>query len=279
MPLNSNIPAFNLAVSTLIRNPSLLLPHLTIPTFIHLPEQLGPHLHSQPSASPSPSSSASRRGPPQIRALVIDKDNTLTPPHATTIPSAYLSKLHALRTNPSSPFNLSSNPHAILLVSNTSGSNPRNARYEAEARHLESLLADLKIPVFRAPRAHSSALPHTSAYHRADGDEGDSSRPFLKKPFSYAGVLAYLKSNNVVTSADEIAVVGDRLGTDVLMASLMGAWSVWVRDGVTVGTEGQDAARDDMDYRGVLAKAEAVLERYLRRRGVKPAMPEGWQPD
>jgi phosphatidylglycerophosphatase GEP4 len=134
----------------------------------------------------------------------------------------------------------------------------------------------LKIPVFRAPRAHSSALPHTSAYHRADED---SSRPFLKKPFSYAAVLAYLKSNNVVASADEIAVVGDRLGTDVLMASLMGAWSVWTRDGVTVGIEGQEVARDDMDYRGVLAKTEAVLERYLRRRGVKPAMPEGWQPN
>ena len=29
-----------------------------------------------------------------------------------------------------------------------------------------------------------------------------------------------------------IAVVGDRLFTDVMMANMMGSWSIWVRDGV-----------------------------------------------
>ena len=30
----------------------------------------------------------------------------------------------------------------------------------------------------------------------------------------------------------QIAVVGDRLFTDVIMASTMGAWSIWIKDGV-----------------------------------------------
>ena len=101
----------------------------------------------------------------------------------------------------------------------------------------------------------------------------------MKKPFSYASILAYFKERGVVTSADEIAVVGDRLSTDVLMASLMGAWSVWVHDGVTVGLDGSEGSQEGMDYRGVLAKGEVALERYLRRRGVKPSVPEGWEVD
>jgi len=35
-----------------------------------------------------------------------------------------------------------------------------------------------------------------------------------------------------VTRPDQIAVVGDRLTTDVMMANLMGSYSVWVKDGV-----------------------------------------------
>ena len=103
----------------------------------------------------------------------------------------------------------------------------------------------------------------------------------MKKPFSHPAVLAYLRDRGVVERPDEIAVVGDRLGTDVLMASMMGAWSVWVRDGVTAGLveDGRgDVERDQVvDHRGWLAKGEAALERYLRRRGVRPAMPSGWE--
>ena len=35
-----------------------------------------------------------------------------------------------------------------------------------------------------------------------------------------------------VTRPEQIAVVGDRLSTDVMMANLMGSYGVWVRDGV-----------------------------------------------
>ena len=35
-----------------------------------------------------------------------------------------------------------------------------------------------------------------------------------------------------VTRPDQIAVVGDRLTTDVMMANSMGSYAVWVKDGV-----------------------------------------------
>lgn len=35
-----------------------------------------------------------------------------------------------------------------------------------------------------------------------------------------------------VTRPDQIAVVGDRLFTDIMMANLMGSYGVWIKDGV-----------------------------------------------
>ena len=59
-------------------------------------------------------------------------------------------------------------------------------------------------------------------------------RHSTKKPGCGPEVLAYLKSapDSKVTEAAHVAVVGDRLFTDVMMANIMGSWSVWVRDGV-----------------------------------------------
>ncbi|KAF3483644.1 uncharacterized protein GIQ15_02968 [Arthroderma uncinatum] len=219
---NTNLAAFNLTVSTLLRNPSHLVPHLTISTFLQLPEDLSHHLLD-------PSTPDGTRVP-AIRALVIDKDNTLTPPHQTTFPQAYKDKLRALRTSETSPFNMKINPDGILIVSNTAGSDPRSKRYEEDAQKIEEELHDLRIKVYRAPERKLGAAP-------------------MKKPFSYNGVLGYLKDRGVVESAEEVAVVGDRVGTDVIMASMMGAWSVWTRDGVTEDLNGNKGK----NYRGFLA--------------------------
>jgi phosphatidylglycerophosphatase GEP4 len=230
---NSNLRGFNHAVQTLLKQPSQFLPHLTIPTFTHLPEDLGPHLVQKGQRIPT------------IRALVLDKDNTLCPPKTTTFPPQILTKLSHLRTSPTSPFNLTTNPSAILIVSNRAGSHPS---FDAEVRSLETQLSHLRIPVFRLP----------------EGTE--------KKPFCGDEVVKWFKERGVVESPNEIAVVGDRLGTDVIMAGMMGSWSVWCKEGVfEVGEEGKKG-------RNVLEKMEVWIERFLReRKGCVAPAPKGWE--
>ena len=55
-----------------------------------------------------------------------------------------------------------------------------------------------------------------------------------KKPGCGSQILDYLINapDSNVTSPNHIAVVGDRLFTDVIMANVMGSWSIWVKDGV-----------------------------------------------
>lgn len=100
--------------------------------------------------------------------------------------------------------------------------------------------ADLRIPVYRLPAGQR------------------------KKPFCGEGVVEWFRERGVVRDAREIAVVGDRLGTDGLMARRMGAWSVWCRDGVVEGRPGG----------GVLEGMERWMERYLREsRGLRAPVP------
>lgn len=119
---------------------------------------------------------------------------------------------------------------------------------------------------------------------------------YRRKPFCGKDVLAWLYERKVINRPDEVAVVGDRLGTDVLMASAeMGSWSVWCKDGVVMADpnapdhnghhsqtnrekQGQGKRNRKEDYRGFMAKMETVLESYLREtRGVKPAVPDSWR--
>lgn len=132
-------------------------------------------------------------------------------------------------------------PDSILIVSNRAGSHPR---YDGEINALEDNgLSGLRIPVFRLPAGSR------------------------KKPFCGTEVMEWFRERGVVKGPEEVAVVGDRLGTDVLMAAEMGAWSVWCRDGVAEGGD-----------RNILEKMEAWVERYLREsRGLKAPAPKGWR--
>ena len=58
-------------------------------------------------------------------------------------------------------------------------------------------------------------------------------RHSTKKPGCGSDVLDYLMkhSKNGLSKPEQIAVIGDRLFTDITMANLMGAWAVWVEDG------------------------------------------------
>lgn len=62
-------------------------------------------------------------------------------------------------------------------------------------------------------------------------------RHSTKKPGVYPSIIDYFNNprhaaSSGVTHPSQIVIVGDRLFTDVMMANMMGSWSVWVRDGV-----------------------------------------------
>lgn len=123
-------------------------------------------------------------------------------------------------------------------MSNTAGSTPA-AEYEAEAKELE---AELGFPVLRQ-------------------------QPGAKKPLCGPDILAFFKEHGVTDNPAEIAVVGDRLATDVLLAREMGSWSVWCKDGW------RNPEMPGNDYRGFLSKIEARFESIMRGYEKSPPLP------
>lgn len=87
----------------------------------------------------------------------------------------------------------------ILIVSNLAGTN--DDKGYAQALKLEN---DTGVTVLRHP---------------------------TKKPGCHGEIMAYFAGKGI-TDASQIAVVGDRLFTDILMANMMGAWGVWLSEGV-----------------------------------------------
>ncbi|RMZ76884.1 hypothetical protein DV738_g4748, partial [Chaetothyriales sp. CBS 135597] len=160
-------------------------------------------------------------------ALVLDKDNTLCPPETTKLHPDYIAKIEKLKASPE----FSSNRHSILIVSNTAGSTS-SAAHEEEAVLLEK---ELGLDVLRQ-------------------------HPQRRKPFCGPDVLAHFKRHGVTDNPAEIAVVGDRLATDVLLARDMGSWSIWCRDGW------RDPQAPARDYRGFFSRLEGRFESVMRTR-------------
>lgn len=92
----------------------------------------------------------------------------------------------------------------ILIVSNSAGTND-----DVDYVQAEKLERDTGVTVLRHP---------------------------TKKPGCHAEIMAYFAEQGI-TRADEIAVVGDRLLTDILMANMMGAWGVWLSEGVELSNK------------------------------------------
>lgn len=61
-------------------------------------------------------------------------------------------------------------------------------------------------------------------------------RHSTKKPGCMNDIVKYFCSKPGLQDIrpSEIAIIGDRLLTDIMMANMMGAWSVWIKDGVVV---------------------------------------------
>ena len=56
----------------------------------------------------------------------------------------------------------------------------------------------------------------------------------VKKPGCGSEIMEYFKRHpeTGVTHPSQVAVVGDRLTTDMMLANMMGGWGFWVKDGV-----------------------------------------------
>lgn len=167
----------------LITQPHLCLPHSTMATFDKIPIPVSKALIQ-----------ANGGKEPDIKAIVLDKDNCFAKPKENTVYPPYKYHFEALRQRYPGKH--------LLIVSNSAGTLSDPGGKEA------SLLDEATgIEVFR----HA-----------------------MKKPGCGKEVLDYLRADKQlgITHAGQIAFVGDRLFTDIMMANMCGAWGIWIKDGV-----------------------------------------------
>ncbi|KAL2075775.1 hypothetical protein VTL71DRAFT_718 [Oculimacula yallundae] len=160
-----------------------------------------------------------------IRAVVLDKDNCFAIPHSNTVHEPYEDKFKSLRE--------AYPGRRLLIVSNTSGASSIDPHGE------------LASSVIKATGV--TVLPHST-----------------KKPGCGPEIMEYFLQHpeTGVTRPDQIAVVGDRLTTDVMMANMMGSYAVWVRDGVVERKE-----------TSVFARLEQRFGNFLLSRGYEAPDP------
>lgn len=173
----------SLNVLRLFANPALCLPHHTVSSFDKIPVPLSEAFNT-----------AKGEKKPDIRAIVLDKDNCFAVPHQNEIHPSNKSKFDELRkAYPGS---------RLLIVSNSSGTG-------ADPGYKDAELLEKNTGV--------TVLRHAT-----------------KKPGCHVEIMDYFcsKPDCQVTKPEQVAIVGDRLFTDMLMANMMGAHSVWVRGGV-----------------------------------------------
>jgi phosphatidylglycerophosphatase GEP4 len=75
--------------------------------------------------------------------------------------------------------------------------------------------------------------------------------------------MTYFKQqpDSGVTHPSQIAVVGDRLFTDVMMANLMGGHGFWIKDGI-------------IERKSFFARSEERIAGFLLRRGYSAPDPK-----
>lgn len=169
-------------VLRLFANPSLCLPHHTIATFDQLPVPLSLAFNNRHGEKK-----------PDIRAVVLDKDNCFSIPKKNEVYGQYQSKFDELKNEyPGS---------RLLIVSNSSGTS-------SDKDHAEADLLERNTGV--------KVLRHDT-----------------KKPGCHAEIMEHFRNSETgVTSESQVAIVGDRLFTDMLMANMMGSYGVWIQKGV-----------------------------------------------
>jgi phosphatidylglycerophosphatase GEP4 len=129
---------------------------------------------------------------PKIKAIVLDKDNCFAKAHDDKVWPEYKQQWERLRA---------AYPDTqLLIVSNSAGTND-------DPNHSQAQILEERTGV--------TVLRHST-----------------KKPGCHGEIMEYFLGKGVVKGPEEVAVIGDRLFTDVLMANMMGSYGIWVRDGV-----------------------------------------------
>ena len=93
--------------------------------------------------------------------------------------------------------------------------------------------------------------PHGKLAEEVEKTTGVNVLPHrTKKPGCGPEIMEYFQKypETGVTRPDQIAVVGDRLTTDIMLANLMGSYGVWVKDGVVLPEQNSIVRSSDPDY-------------------------------
>ncbi|KAL3423062.1 HAD superfamily phosphatase [Phlyctema vagabunda] len=152
-----------------------------------------------------------------IRAVVLDKDNCFAYPKSNDIYKPYNDHFEKLRT--------AYPGRKLLIVSNTAGA----LSLDTTGSQAVAVKASTGLEVL----AHKDKKP---------GCGSEIMEYFLQHP------------ETGVTRPEHVAIVGDRLTTDVLMANLMGSYAVWVKDGVVPVQETSVFARLEQKFGGFLLR-------------------------
>ncbi|POR36737.1 Uncharacterized protein TPAR_03037 [Tolypocladium paradoxum] len=160
-----------------------------------------------------------------IRAVVLDKDDCFAYPDAKEVYEPY--KQHFAALQKAYP------GRRLLVVSNTAGASSWDKELKQAAE------VEKSTGVF--------VLPHS-----------------VKKPGCGPEIMAYFKQHpeTGVTDPSHVAVVGDRLLTDVMLANIMGGWGFWIRDGVV-----------PLRQKNVFSRMERNLADFLVSKGVQAPEP------
>lgn len=156
----------------------------------------------------------------------------------------------------------------LLIVSNTAGTTSDVGGREAELLEKNTGVAVLRHDTkVRLDGSTSACLPVST-----------SDNYLLQKPGCHKEVLNYFRNqqDSGVTRPSQIAVVGDRLLTDMMLANDMGAHGLWTRHGVPGVTPGLVGFLADGKLRPNLSqfsKLELRLADLLTRRGYAPPSP------
>jgi phosphatidylglycerophosphatase GEP4 len=160
-----------------------------------------------------------------IKAVVLDKDDCFAYPDSSEVYPEYKSHFEALRA--------AYPGRKLLVVSNTAGAKSwdKDGKLAAEVEE--------KTGIF--------VLPHAT-----------------KKPGCGNEIMEYFRNHpeTGVTDPAHVAVVGDRLTTDMMLANMMGGWGFWLRDGVV-----------PMKQKNIFSRMERPLAAFLQGRGLDPPEP------